>query len=476
MKRILSLAVLLLVSIYAYNQCNITSIFAEPHPCDDNGQFLIDLEFDYTNEGSIGFMVEIVGGSAYGPFEYGQSFYTIGPVDGDCMTNYKLFVVDVEFSTCLEDYTLPETVCCEECVITAITVDPIACDGDDTYSILLDFDYVGNTNDHFDVFSDRELVGYFAYADLPITIDHFPERDADYDIITICDNDNPSCCGAHEFMGLDCDESGGCHIWDVSAEFYDCNDEGQFYVDIEFLYDNVGREGFVILGNGHNYGEFQYGQEFYTLGPLEINCDLMHEFVIIDNEFEDCGGEFYFESPACCNEEGCMFFDIVVEPLHCADDGTYSIGLNFEYSGMTNDYFEVWSGDMYLGYYLFTDLPVIIEGVIDREVEYDIIRICQNDVPDCCQEHEFIGLDCDESGGCHIWDVSAEFYDCNDEGQFYVDIEFLYDNVGREGFVILGNGHNYGEFQYGQEFYTLGPLEINCDLMHEFVCLWDYRQ
>ncbi len=198
-----------------------------------------------------------------------------------------------------------------------------------------------------------------------------------------------------------------------------------------------------------------------------ISCTSLFVYGIIDNEFEDCGGEFYFESPACCDEEGCMFFDIVVEPLHCADDGTYSIGLNFEYSGMTNDYFEVWSGDMYLGFYLFTDLPVIIEGVIDREVEYDIIRICQNDVPDCCQEYEFMGLDCDESEcsieGLEVWQIEC------DGGDFYINLDLNYGEVNGDHFTVVGNGMDHGEYSYNDLPITIGPLPSEVDWVWDFV-------
>jgi hypothetical protein len=45
------------------------------------------------------------------------------------------------------------------------------------------------------------------FSDLPVTIANFPERDADFDFIKICENDNPDCCQAHEFEGLNCEMS-----------------------------------------------------------------------------------------------------------------------------------------------------------------------------------------------------------------------------------------------------------------------------
>lgn len=36
------------------------------------------------------------------------------------------------------------------------------------------------------------------------------------------------------------------------------------------------------------HGSFEYGgEDFYTLGPLEADCEILYEFIVRDNELTD---------------------------------------------------------------------------------------------------------------------------------------------------------------------------------------------
>ena len=167
----------------------------------------------------------------------------------------------------------------------------------------------------------------------------------------------PNCCATAEFEALDCPNN-GCEIWDLIAEAYDCDDNNQFLVDINFNFQNTS-DSFVVLGNGNNYGTFAYDDLFITLGPFEGNGQVL-EFLVFDQQDDGCNAEVVIEAPNCGGGD-CDIFELVVDPLECNDDGTYSIAINFEYENPGNDFFEVFDADENLiGYFPLNELPVTI--------------------------------------------------------------------------------------------------------------------
>ena len=123
--------------------------------------------------------------------------------------------------------------------------------------------------------------------------------------------------------------SNECQIFDVFAEAYQCNDENQFLVDVGFEYQNIPGNTFSILGNGMNYGTFEYGESFYTIGPLLGDCETLYEFVIVDNTLEDCSAATWFEEPICCEEEqGCTINEIEVFDVVCINEDSFEATIN----------------------------------------------------------------------------------------------------------------------------------------------------
>ena len=55
-----------------------------------------------------------------------------------------------------------------------------------------------------------------------------------------------------------------CAIQNVIVEAHPCTPNGIFYVDLAFEYENVGDAGFSVVGNGNDYGDFDYGEPFIT--------------------------------------------------------------------------------------------------------------------------------------------------------------------------------------------------------------------
>lgn len=437
-----------------YEECVFNHFEYDLTDCNESGQFRILFSFETDSAASDGFYL-IVNNTVIDSFQYGQLIYETGLIDALCDHHNRLTLVDISSECQLEEsFESPE--CCEEhdCEIDDIRVYDFDCNDDGSYDLVLDFEYEHVSNEFFDVWAGDHFIGFYAYHELPVHIEGFLPRDVEYDLIKICDNDNPACCAVQEFHGPDCDDKfEDCSIFDFFYETYQCSAAGTYLLDFEFDIENPGDEGFLVIVNDHLVDSFSYGQVYYTVGPL--NCSPHSVLSIIDIE-NDCGTDIDLDTPDCCGVSDCFIGEITVGEFDCHDDGSYSLILDFDYDGVTNDYFDVWAGNIFAGYYAYADLPVRIDSFYPRDVEYDLIRICDNDNPECCAVKEFMGPDCDEEfEDCPISELHILESHLTANGNIIVLAEFELSIDRPVGLDIYANGHY---LYYERE--TESPLEI----------------
>ncbi|MCB0584237.1 MAG: hypothetical protein KDD06_02750, partial [Phaeodactylibacter sp.] len=118
--------------------CIFTNVVAEPHSC-DGGQFLIDVEVNVNNPGSLGYYI-FADGEIKGPFSYNEPFVTLGPFDGDGVTVYDLLILDIENPACYGYAEVGPVDCGTVCDIYNLHADPLGCNNDGTYNVMLNFD------------------------------------------------------------------------------------------------------------------------------------------------------------------------------------------------------------------------------------------------------------------------------------------------------------------------------------------------
>ncbi|NNC82035.1 MAG: T9SS type A sorting domain-containing protein [Flavobacteriales bacterium] len=220
-------------------------------------------------------------------------------------------------------------------------------------------------------------------------------------------------------------ESGGdCDITDIYMEYLEC-ENGQFYIDFEFEYFGTS-DSFILIGNGEEYGTFSYGELYYTVGPFDGTVETIYELIIIDSEDSFCSGFIEFSSIDCgitdCAVEGPELFD-----FYCDTDSTYSFLLAAEFIDPGNDFFDLWVNNEFYGFYAISELPISVEGITPRDVEYDIVQICVNDDPECCAVLEFLPPDCLEQSECSIEIIELFEFDCESDSsyQFYLAAEII---------------------------------------------------
>jgi len=167
-----------------------------------------------------------------------------------------------------------------------------------------------------------ELFGEFEYEQIPLenigpflgdgeTVYHFLVRDHQFE----------DCAEDLNFGPIECQGGGECFIGQVNADVMPCNESGNFYVLLNFGYENVGEMGFRVQGNGNNYGNFEYEDLPIEIGPLTGDGITIYEFVAIDNQFEDCSNWTAIDPVDCdTTTNECTIFKLMVthkKMIHC---------------------------------------------------------------------------------------------------------------------------------------------------------------
>ena len=246
-----------------------------------------------------------------------------------------------------------------------------------------------------------------------------------------------------------------CPIETVQVKPTECNDEGQFYVELDARLNNqVGQ--FSLWLNGNETGQvYKYSDLPIKLGPFysPVSQELIFDLYDVNNP--DCAGRAVLE-PFNCNER-CSISDIQIVRLDCDDTGRYKAEVNFKYQG-TGGQFQIKTETGFEGIFAYTDLPIVIEGLAPAS-GMDVLAICDlsNDSQECCSSLEF-KVDCGQQS-CDIDDIVARPRPCNDDGTFNVVLDFKYDGDVSNSFFLEINDEQYGQFRYEQLPVEIGPLD-----------------
>ena len=447
--------------------CAIWNVDIFPQPC-DSGFFYVDLGFWHENIGSMGFRVQ-GNGNNYGNFEYADLPITIGPLEGDGVTEYEFVVIDNEFGEC-SDWAAIDPVDCDggggDCEIGELIIDDHPCDSNGMYYVYFDFDYANVSDSGFALYINYDLYGTYFYEELPIenlgpfvgdgtTIHHFLVRDAE----------TYECAEDKNFGPIDCGSGGDCNIWDVYGDIMPCNESGYFNVYLDFEYENVGDDGFKVQGNGVNYGSFPYDSIPVLIGPLPGDGVTVYEFVVTDNQMDDCSDWTAIDPVDCDTTAECEIGELDITILPCNDDNEFFVLLNFDYAN-TSDGFSVQGNGMMYGNYLYADLPVEIgplQGDGTTVYEFAVIDAVNSN---CAEDIHIDPVSCDSI--TEFMNFSTAVISC--EGDMYqLEMSFDVVNGGSQGFSIIGNGEVYGSYEYVQLPVTIGPLSTDGSTPYHFI-------
>lgn len=413
--------------------CVIHNFNIQPMVCDDNGQFRVLLNFYYHNVESDSFQI-FGNGFNFGKFGYNQLPLNLGPFDGDAVTFYEFLVLDLGGGFCFGGGEMGIVDC--DCTFEEITVQPIECTGNNRYSLVLDFTPVSVSNSGFDVYAGDQFVGYFLYENLPVTIPSFPYSGGAFDILMICDNDNPTCCVTIEFPGLDC----FCGIFELVAEPSECDTAtGTFDLHLDFEWIGLVETFNVFLGN--------------TLVGTVVGADLP---ITLEGLSTNIGAALIrvcaIGHPECCStveidnpcKGPCEIFDLSVEASACDTlTNTFDLHFNFGWIGDIET-FDVFFNDAFIGVLEGAALPGTITGLMTTGGVAQI-RVCGNDRPDCCRVFELAIDEC-RVIPCEIFEVVANPGTCTSDSTFTLFVNFAYQGLGSDSVEIWTGGTFIGAF------------------------------
>ncbi|MBI1227404.1 MAG: T9SS type A sorting domain-containing protein [Bacteroidetes bacterium] len=447
--------------------CAVTDFAATPGDCNPDGTYPLTLNFNYANPVNGNFHV-IYEGQNLGNFALANLPITLPHFqdNGEPSQVIKVCLNDAPDCCAIDEFSSPNCVPVSACDINDLSVIPGDCNNDGNYPITINFNYVNPGNDYFNVIFEGQTIGTYLLSNLPVTIPNFNDNGLGTPTIHVCINDVPDCCAHKTITAPNCTPSNSCHIWDVFAEAHPC-ENGHFMLDVEFNHENTGSQGFKIKAGNQVFGPFDYGEPYYTIGPLSPG--VVYEIVVRDVENETCKGVYVF-GPVNCGGD-CHIYDLTAEVSDCNGDGQFFVTIDFQHENSGGDGFKIYGNGNVYGYFNYNELPVTIGPLTSNNQQLEFGAADVNH-PDC---HAFMVVqvpDCDGNGGgdCHIFDLVADVHPCLPNGTFYVTLNLQHENTSGY-FKLKGNGVTYGIFSYDDLPLEVGPLIGNGTTPYEFVAV-----
>lgn len=458
--------------------CRVSELVTRPSECKSNGRY--DVFIDFQHESLTGPTFEVtIGDQQKNDLKLSDLPITIEDVQLIEGVNYYAKI-------CVFQSTTPLTTdvfqCCVEkkiefepcnnstsCELVDLDKTFIKCNEDGTTYLEFEFKQI-NLNadlDNFSVLIDEKIQEIDFLNANKFSIEKAAIEQGEHSITLCYKNGLTDCCVRTNFESLSCEtNTSDCNnIYEVYAEAFPCDVDGTFLIDIGFKVENPKSGKFQIIGNGIDYGTFEYGQSFYTVVQIKGDAKTEYEFIVKDLENPNCKGFTTLGPINCDNNADCQLSDLNAEISDCSDEGTVDIKVNFK-TALTNDKgFNVYIDEQYIETYGFHQTEFVLNKMDLPSGNYKLY-ICRNDVDNCCITKEIFLPEC---GTCAITNVTAFANECETDEYFFVDLKFDVVNPSSDRFRVVGNNKLYGVFEYGKESYELGPLTGDGTTLFEFI-------
>ncbi len=430
--------------------CGLSDLEVKLGDCNEDGSYDLELDFVAANADNSFYEIFLRGNERVDSFRLsslpqkidnfqpsGQSFDFIKV----CITDNSSCCQEIEFmppvceemdtSSVLDTMGMDSTGVMSNCVLSSLTIASGDCTSDSTYFLEINFQFEEPGSETYDVLlRNDELFGTYNLEELPLQLENFQPSGSDDDYVKVCITGNPACCKVIEFPSTSCLGSGAgmdmdttdtgmgmdtgmdmdttmveevCEIRELIVEVGDCSSDSTYSIEINFGHTNASNESFDVFIREDEL------LESYSLADLPVRFDqftpsgLAEDFIkICIRDNPDCCQEIEFMPPSCINdnttmEEVCEISNLMAEVGECTSDSTYVLEINFEIDNPGNESFDLFvRGDQLIDFFPITDLPIRLDSFAPSGLDFDFIKVCINDNPDCCQEIEFMPPDCIE--------------------------------------------------------------------------------
>ncbi len=444
--------------------CHVSDITVTTGDCTSNTTYAVTVDFNATFPTPLDSFRVLANGVPFGKFGFNQLPLTINnfPYNGGANDVIRICIGNEDLGCCeSREFAVPDCLG-GPCEISPLVVDPGECHNNGTYQLIVNFDVAGaGSVDSFMVFANGAFFGKFGINQLPLTINQFPWNGGATDVIKICvANGQTECCRILEFAVPDC-LAGPCEISGLVVDPGVCTSNTTYQLFVNFQLNAPNSvDSFNVFANGVFFGRYGINQLPLNIPNFPYNGGANDVIKIcVPNDLADCCRILEFPVPPCLNGP-CEITQLVVDPGECTSNTTYHLFVNFGVSAPgIIDSFLVFANGNFFGKYGINQLPLNIPNFPYNGGANDVIKICVgNNVTECCRILEFPVPGCLNNTPCHIYDLTAVHTPCLC-GQFFAVLNFQFDGVGSGGFDVVGNGHNYGTFEYSHpQPLILGPL------------------
>ncbi|MEM8528457.1 MAG: T9SS type A sorting domain-containing protein [Bacteroidota bacterium] len=364
----------------------------------------------------------------------------------------ELFIDDI----CV-DKRLPNA-----CEIRDLTLNAVECLENQTYLAEINFKADNAESEYYDIFLDGEFVDTRLISELSDTL-VFPIYDHNsIPKLTVCIDGNTDCCATIEFDQPNCDFVGDCVIEFVDLQPTECNEEGEYLVNVFVGAQEGSADGYFIEDiSGERWGPFIYADSTVVIGPYSDLLAVVQEFTIVDADNEDC--QFKKELLNPCSEE-CIIEALTLEAQECDDNGQFLVNIYVQANNGSEEGFYI--VDVFqerFGPFSYSTEPIIALGPYSDLDDVLLVFTAVDAANENCKKQEELFDVCDR---CRIGEVLYEAHPCDDNGQFLLDIEVT-GGGSENGYFIVFQGQEFGPFGYLDSIVTIGPFSAGFDVPPE---------
>ncbi|HRG43009.1 MAG TPA: T9SS type A sorting domain-containing protein, partial [Saprospiraceae bacterium] len=334
--------------------CHLYDMTYEQSDCDSTGHFNMWLNCNHDNTSD--FFDLYIDGGLIGQYAYSQLPINLTQLVGDGTFHVYKFI-DINNGDCKVIKEIKHPNCSQggDCHLYNMTYEQSDCDSTDHFYMWLNCNH-DNTSDFFNLYIDGGLIGQYAYSDLPINLTQLV-GDGTFHVYKFIDIHNGDCKVIKEIKHPNCSQGGECNLSELTLTPSNCNSEGQFYVEIDFDYENSS-DSFKIQGNGHNYGYFSYEDLPIVLGPFDGNSSTVYEFLVKDQTNPNCKIASHINPPYCQNGFPEPLISMEIYDFKCIDSTNYTAFINVEIRGDANIPVNLYESNKLIGEYNSSAFPI----------------------------------------------------------------------------------------------------------------------
>ena len=449
--------------------CSISNIDLE-YECLDENNFQVFITFNHQGIEGDTVVVRDVNGNTIGFYDVNQQ-----PIIVDInstisnINSFGVFIENPLNPECSAGSSLIEVDCIttEPCEVTFIEILDTECHSDGTYTL--------SVNYNINIQSAREItvnVNGINYDVIPNPNFVFmiegitPRSNSEEDIITICSQEFPDCCLVNEYQQPNCMVDEECIIDDIEYEPICLDTVGFFMVNLFFTHENASDEVVITEFNGTVVGQFDINEQPISVGPFSTD-DLDDNgigLIICDAQIQGCCAEVFVDNIPCnITNETCEVEFIEVISTDCNADGTYNLNATYSIANGDNDFIDVIvNGGAVQS--LSNSGSVLVTDITPRSnSDFDIIEICLNDNPNCCEVIEYLQPNCNTAPQeCEIEIVSVDF-ECDGSDQEQILFQLDVQSNSMNSFLVFVNGVELGTGLFSDVITEVGPFPQNSD-------------